>query len=151
MKKEANFLAINFIFFQLKTRKFYEHLLKVHKSVHSKVYLIRLHFCGFLRSEQRANKQTVSGDIHIRSFWKIKKGQGSTKKRCGDNEKTRRGGEKNRLMLCKKVVKRCDRTHISANKNDRSIVRASQKTSMLGLPKFCVAGRNFDRQHHLIK
>ena len=55
-----------------------------------------------------------------------------------------------RLTLWKKVIKRWVTANNSANKNDRVMMRVSEKSSMLGLPKYFV-GRNFDQQHHLIK
>ena len=51
----------------------------------------------------------------------------------------------------KKVITRWARTNNFTNKNDTTMLRASEKSSRLGLPKYFVAGRNFDRQHCLIK
>ena len=55
-----------------------------------------------------------------------------------------------RMTPRKELVQRGVTEHNSANKHDTTIVKLSEKSSTLGLPKYFVADRNFDRQHHLI-
>ncbi len=50
----------------------------------------------------------------------------------------------------KKVISCWVWNDISANKNDTTKINISEKGLNLKLPKYFVAGRNFDRKHHLI-